>query len=143
MSITCLVWPKDRPNEIVFGLADGKVKLGDLIKNKPYTMYTHPDGSYVVSLAASPNGLSVVSGHLDGAMFKYTFPTEDGGAGMRVGRLMLVWLDCVVGPVLGVEGMGKQGRCACALSIVSSLCAETRTQGCVWSLSCAFDQTPK
>ncbi|MEW5300130.1 MAG: hypothetical protein WDW38_002966 [Sanguina aurantia] len=93
VSITCLVWPKDRPNEIVFGLADGKVKLGDLIKNKPYTMYTHPDGSYVVSLAASPNGLSVVSGHLDGAVFKYTFPTEDGGAGM--GHTQITVHPCV------------------------------------------------
>jgi intraflagellar transport protein 172 len=26
--ITCLVWPVNQPNEIVYGLAEGKVKIG-------------------------------------------------------------------------------------------------------------------
>lgn len=57
--VTCLTWPRGR-EDVVFGLSDGKVKLGMLKTNKPYTMYTHPDNSYVVSLASSPNGQAVV-----------------------------------------------------------------------------------
>lgn len=86
--VTCLVWPKDRHNEVVFGLADGKVKLGMLKNNKPYTMYNHPESSYVVSLAASPNGQAIISGHLDGSIYKFTFPAEDGAAGL--GHALLV-----------------------------------------------------
>lgn len=33
-SITCLVWPRQRENEILFGLAEGKVKIGFLKNNK-------------------------------------------------------------------------------------------------------------
>lgn len=29
-----MVWPKDRSNDIVFGLAEGKVKMGLLKNNK-------------------------------------------------------------------------------------------------------------
>lgn len=90
--VTCLVWPKDRNNEVVFGLSDGKVKLGMLKTNKPYTMYTHPESSYVVSLASSPNGNAVIGGHLDGSIIKFTFP-EDGGAGL--GHQQLVIHSCV------------------------------------------------
>jgi len=28
--VTCLTWPKDRPNEVVFGLADGKVRMREV-----------------------------------------------------------------------------------------------------------------
>lgn len=79
-AITSLVWPKDRPNEVVFGLADGKVKLGMLNKNKSYTCYAHPDNSYVVALAASLNGQNVISAHMDGSIWKFNFPAEEGGA---------------------------------------------------------------
>ena len=33
-SVTCMVWGKDRANEIVFGLAEGKVRVGVLKNNK-------------------------------------------------------------------------------------------------------------
>lgn len=32
-SVTCLVWPNARQNEVVFGLADGKVKIGSIRHN--------------------------------------------------------------------------------------------------------------
>ncbi|RHY44287.1 hypothetical protein DYB38_011460, partial [Aphanomyces astaci] len=38
-SVTSMVWPTSHPNEIVFGLSDGKVKLGQLRSNKPATLY--------------------------------------------------------------------------------------------------------
>lgn len=50
--------------------------------NKPYTMYTHPEASYVVSLASSPTGNAIISGHLDGSIYKFTFPAEEGGVGL-------------------------------------------------------------
>ncbi|EFJ49307.1 intraflagellar protein IFT172 [Volvox carteri f. nagariensis] len=78
-AVTSLVWPKDRPNEVVFGLADGKVRLGMLKNNKSYTCYAHPENSYVVALASSLNGQNVISGHMDGAVWKFNFPAEEGG----------------------------------------------------------------
>lgn len=38
-SITCLVWPRQRENEILFGLAEGKVKIGFLKNNKVSPIY--------------------------------------------------------------------------------------------------------
>ncbi len=67
--VTCLIWPRGR-EDVVFGVADGKVKLGMLKTNKSYTLYTHAEGSYVVSLAASPNGQAVVCGHMDGSIYR-------------------------------------------------------------------------
>lgn len=32
-AVTCLVWPNNRQNEVVFGLADGKVKIGSIRHN--------------------------------------------------------------------------------------------------------------
>jgi intraflagellar transport protein 172 len=62
-AVTCLVWPKDRPNEVVFGCADGQVKVGLLKSNKVGKIYAHPEGSYVVALASSPNGQVTKRGH--------------------------------------------------------------------------------
>lgn len=31
--VTCLVWPTNRQNDVVFGLADGKVKIGNIRHN--------------------------------------------------------------------------------------------------------------
>ena len=77
--VTSLVWPKERHNEVVFGLADGKVKVGVLKTNKTFSLYAHPEGAYTVSLTASPDGQSIISGHMDGAIFKFTFPATEGG----------------------------------------------------------------
>ncbi|GFH08379.1 WD_REPEATS_REGION domain-containing protein [Haematococcus lacustris] len=85
--ITCMIWPRGR-DDVVFGLADGKVKLGMLKTGKAYTLYAHPDSSYVVSLAASPNGQAVVCGHIDGAIYRFTFPQEEGGAGLSSSQLV-------------------------------------------------------
>ncbi len=78
-AVTSMVWPKDRPNEVVFGLSDGKVRLGMLNKNKSYTCYAHPENSYVVALSSSLNGQNVISGHMDGSIWKFNFPAEEGG----------------------------------------------------------------
>lgn len=54
-SVTCLCWPNGRFNDLVFGVAEGKVKVGSLKTNKSTTLYS--TDSYVVSLAASADGM--------------------------------------------------------------------------------------
>lgn len=74
--VTSLTWPKSRPGELIFGLAEGKVKLGFLKNNKQATLYNAD--VYTVSVCASPDGSGICSGHLDGSLFKFAF--EDGSS---------------------------------------------------------------
>ncbi|KAK9829656.1 hypothetical protein WJX72_007146 [[Myrmecia] bisecta] len=83
--VTCLTWPLERPQEVVFAGADGKVRVGVLKSNKAFTLYEHPDASYTVSLAASKDGQAVVSGHLDGSIYRFQF--DDSGASAGHGKL--------------------------------------------------------
>lgn len=73
-SITCLCWPSQHPNDVIFGLAEGKVRVGQLKTNKAQTLY--PTESFVVSMCAGPDGNSFLTGHLDGTIYKFTFETE-------------------------------------------------------------------
>lgn len=73
---------------MVFGLADGKVKLGMLKTNKTYNMYSHPESSYVVSVAASSGGNAIISGHVDGSIYRFTFPEQEGGQGLGHSKLL-------------------------------------------------------
>jgi len=73
-SVTCLTWPAGHPNEVVFGLAEGKVKVGQLKSNKAATLYS--TDSFVVSMCAGPDGNSILSGHLDGSIYRFHFETE-------------------------------------------------------------------
>ena len=75
--ITCLVWPLDRPNEVVFGLAEGRVRIGNCRSNKAATLYSTE--SYVTALAASPDGSAIISGHNDGCIYRFCF--QDGAYG--------------------------------------------------------------
>lgn len=75
-SISALCWPRDRHNEVIFGLIDGKLKLGALKNNKPYNLYVHSDGSPVVALASSPNGKIIIASHQDGSIWRFSFPDE-------------------------------------------------------------------
>jgi hypothetical protein len=74
--VTCLAWPAERHGDVCFGLSDGKVKLGVLKTNKTYTLCTHPAGSPVAALAASPDGRALASGHADGSVYVFTFPEQ-------------------------------------------------------------------
>lgn len=77
-SITCVCWPKEHPHEVVFGLAEGKVKVGQLRSNKPLTLYA--TDSYVVSCCARLDGGGVLSGHLDGSVVRFLFDESGRGA---------------------------------------------------------------
>jgi len=75
--VTALVWPAARGSELVFGLADGKVRIGNLKTNRAQTLYG--TDSPVVSLAGSVDGLGLISGHLDGALYRFFFDDGSGG----------------------------------------------------------------
>ena len=49
-----MTWPNERKNELFFGLAEGKVKVGLLRNNKSSSVYGTE--SFVVSISASPDG---------------------------------------------------------------------------------------
>ena len=74
-AVTAVTWPASRANDIVFGCADGKVKLGNSA-NKSLSLYT--TDSYVLSITCSVDGLSFLSAHFDGSLCRYSFPTAAG-----------------------------------------------------------------
>jgi intraflagellar transport protein 172 len=82
-AVTCLVWPSSQSNYVV-GLADGKVKSGAGKGSKTHTLYS--SGSYVVSLAVSPSGKGIISGHADGTIIRFMF--EDDGSGLAGGAVV-------------------------------------------------------
>lgn len=73
-SVTAIAWPDQHPNEVVFALAEGRVKVGQLKSNRAATLYQ--TDSFVVSLVAGADGNSVISGHLDGSILRFIFATE-------------------------------------------------------------------
>eukprot|EP00667_Euglena_gracilis_P000220 EG_transcript_220 len=77
-SVTCLVWPHQHSNELVFGIVDGKVRIGNLKTNRAQTLYGAD--APVVSLACSPDGMGIVSGHLDGSIYRFYFDDGTGSA---------------------------------------------------------------
>ena len=81
--MTSLVWPQTQGNLLVFGLADGKVRVGNLKSNKSQTLYTTE--SFVVSLASNPAGTGLISGHADGSVNRFFF--DDGVSGASQGTL--------------------------------------------------------
>jgi len=75
--VTSLSWPIARPNELVYGLADGKVKVGQLRSNKPATLYA--TDSYVCCVTSSTDGSGVCSAHLDGSIHRFFFASAGNG----------------------------------------------------------------
>ncbi|CAM9155425.1 unnamed protein product [Chrysoparadoxa australica] len=66
--VTSLTWPLSHPNELVYGLAEGKVRIGQLKSNKAATLYA--TDSYTTALASSTDGNGVVSAHVDGVIYR-------------------------------------------------------------------------
>ena len=78
-AITTLCWPHGQPHEVVFGLAEGKVKVGQLKSNKLATLYAHPDHSYVATLCSSPDGRAILSGKPKSKTNKKTIYSSEYG----------------------------------------------------------------
>ncbi|XP_011405209.1 PREDICTED: intraflagellar transport protein 172 homolog [Amphimedon queenslandica] len=72
-AVTTLIWPVQQPT-FIFGLADGKVKLGNVKGSKSQTIYSSE--SYVVSLTSSPSGQGILCDHADGTIVRYTFDND-------------------------------------------------------------------
>ncbi|XP_062344303.1 intraflagellar transport protein 172 homolog isoform X2 [Cinclus cinclus] len=82
-AVTCLLWPAE--NVIVFGLAEGKVRLANTKNNKSSTIYG--TDSYVVSLTSNVSGRGILSGHADGTIVRFFF--DDEGSGESQGKLVV------------------------------------------------------
>jgi len=74
-SVTTMVWPKEKIDELYFGLAEGKIKGATLKNNRSTTLYN--TDSYVVSMAASFDSTIIVSGHYDGSIYIYNLETQN------------------------------------------------------------------
>lgn len=72
--ICALDWPRKTPHQVVLGLFEGKVKIGNLRSNKCQTLFKGE--SHVVSLACNYDGSSLISGHGDGSIYRFVFPTK-------------------------------------------------------------------
>uniref|UniRef100_A0A8C0FR79 Intraflagellar transport protein 172 homolog n=1 Tax=Bubo bubo TaxID=30461 RepID=A0A8C0FR79_BUBBB len=82
-AVTCLSWPAE--NIIVFGLAEGKVRLANTKNNKSSTIYG--TDSYVISLTSNVSGKGILSGHADGTIVRFFF--DDEGSGESQGKLVM------------------------------------------------------
>ncbi|CAD7963993.1 unnamed protein product [Amoebophrya sp. A25] len=101
--VTCLCWPSKHPNEIVFGLAEGRVKVGQLKANKAALLYS--TDSFVMCMCPGGDGNSVMSGHVDGSIHKFSFETENSGPiTQKFIRVPQCAITCV--------GWGAAGVCA-------------------------------
>ena len=66
----------------MYGLAEGKVKIGQLKSNKPQVLYS--TDVYVVALAANPDGTGTVSAHLDGSIHRFIFADAGSTAHAKI-----------------------------------------------------------
>ena len=71
---TCMIWSKVKAHDIYFGLADGKVKIGLLGKNKSAVLYSSE--SPCASISTSLDGKFIISGHEDNTILKYNTETS-------------------------------------------------------------------
>lgn len=82
-----VVWRLGSDQELVFGLADGSVRLGDTVKNRSDEIHRHPQGAPVVAMALLPSTQAgtlapgIVVGHTDGSIYRHMFPAKPGAAG--------------------------------------------------------------
>ncbi|KAM6123262.1 intraflagellar transport protein 172 homolog [Pterocles gutturalis] len=114
-AVTCLVWPAE--NTIVFGLAEGKVRLANTKNNKSSTIYS--TDSYVVSLTCNVSEKGILSGHADGTIRRFFF--DDDVSGESQGKLVthpcppyaLAWASnsiVVAGCDKKIVAYGKEGN---------------------------------
>ncbi|ESO08535.1 hypothetical protein HELRODRAFT_74793 [Helobdella robusta] len=80
-AVTCVAWLPE--NQLIYGTAEGKVRLANTRSNKSSTLYDAK--SYVLSIAVNPSGKGILSGHADGSIIK--FMATDDGAGDSSGKV--------------------------------------------------------
>ena len=80
--VTSLLWLPD--GQVIFGLADGKLRSGNVKKNKSTTLFTAEQ--YTVALTANVSRKAILSGHADGSICRFII--EDEGTGDRAGLVV-------------------------------------------------------
>ncbi|KAL0220860.1 hypothetical protein RCL1_000714 [Eukaryota sp. TZLM3-RCL] len=70
-SVTCIAWPSTAQQILLFGTADGAIRLASLKGNKDIQIYKHDFPA--LSLAFSSDGLVLLSSHSDGSLHRFTF----------------------------------------------------------------------
>ena len=68
-AVTCITWPTNQTTGPVFGLSDGRVRIGQVKTNKSGNLYVHE--SCVVAVCSSADGASIAAAHADGQIFKF------------------------------------------------------------------------
>ncbi|KAI8611221.1 hypothetical protein BC830DRAFT_1069003 [Chytriomyces sp. MP71] len=107
--ISCLAWPKEQPNAVVFGMTDGKVRVGNLKTNKAATLYQTE--SCVVSVSSSLDGNAIITGHLDGSINRFFF--DDGISGASQGKFTTH--TCVPNAIAWGENVVAAGSDKCVV----------------------------
>lgn len=72
-AVVSIAWPPSTASQCVYALTNGKIKVGNLRSNKSHILYAID--SFTVSLAMNLSGTELISGHGDGSIYKFTFPT--------------------------------------------------------------------
>lgn len=101
-----MCWPQKRDDELIFGLANGKLKVGILKingvrKNKSATLFE--TNSFVNNIVANTNGDYFYSVHANKCIYQYTFPDSNSGGSAK--KVLLAQLSFVpntiqIGPLL-------------------------------------------
>lgn len=79
-AVTCIAWPHQHVNEVVFGREDGEVKIGMLKNNRGATLYAAE--SPCLCICASPDGHGILSGHADGSIHRWFFKDLEQSSGL-------------------------------------------------------------
>ncbi|CAF1215295.1 unnamed protein product [Adineta steineri] len=80
--VTSLIWLPD--GQVIFGLADGKLRSGNVKKNKSQTLFTAEQ--YTVALTTNVSHKAILSGHADGSICRFII--EDEGTGDKSGLVV-------------------------------------------------------
>ena len=76
--VNCLTWPVQRQNDLIYALAEGKLKIGLTKANKSSTLY-ETDGNYVTAITTNRQGTYMVSAHADGSIYTFNLDNTDRG----------------------------------------------------------------
>ena len=78
-AVISLLWSTKHPFQVVYGLVEGKIKIGNLRTNKSKTLYKI-ESNIVLSLVTNLDGSELLSGHADGSIYRFVFPTKTKGS---------------------------------------------------------------
>lgn len=73
-SVTCLVWPTERHNDLFIGTAEGKVRVCMCKTNKSQSLFGQE--SFVTTISYSPDSVWIVAGFLDCSLMTFNLDTK-------------------------------------------------------------------